>query len=199
VSADAVSAAHTAFGDHFVTSDSELIQNRAPYDVIYHVGTIGCVADPIGFTNDLLNLLKPGGSLLFNAPNIESCYLLGQLWIDAAPPPDVVTLFPPDFWSQRFSIPADVTEHVELCRPDRSFSIGLRRMLARRWHRPQPMPLEDSLDDFKTSRRENGKRPSRSWKGFERIALAVARRTCMISLAPSFPSPFGLFVTMIKK
>ena len=98
VSLDAIAGAKGAFGDYFISADSAAIQDRAPYDVIYHVGTIGCVGDPLGLTRNLLKMLKPGGVLLFNAPNADSCWLRNHLWIDAAPPPDVVTLFRPGFW-----------------------------------------------------------------------------------------------------
>ena len=94
VSVSAIESACSAFGDHFVLEGDPAIEAGAPYDVIYHVGTIGCVADPLGLTARLLSLLKPGGRLLFNAPNLESCWFEEQLWIDAAPPPDLVSIFP---------------------------------------------------------------------------------------------------------
>lgn len=46
----AVEAASAAFGNRFVQAEDPLIAARAPYDLIFHVGTIGCVADPIGLT-----------------------------------------------------------------------------------------------------------------------------------------------------
>ena len=48
------------------------IRAEAPYDFIYHVGMIGCVSDPVKLTRELLALLKPGGILLFNAPNFRN-------------------------------------------------------------------------------------------------------------------------------
>src|SRR5262249_35916678 len=71
VSANAVAAASAAFGAYFVLVEDPLIDAQAPYDVVFHVGTIGCVADPIGMTKRLLDLIKPGGRLLFNAPNCD--------------------------------------------------------------------------------------------------------------------------------
>ena len=82
VSQKAVAAARAAFGDHFVLAGDPSIGARAPYDVIFHVGTIGCVADPVGMTRQWLDLLKPGGRLLFNAPNRDGCTLRGQLWFE---------------------------------------------------------------------------------------------------------------------
>src|SRR2546430_6241627 len=113
ISSDAIVGATEAFGNHFISADSRAIEDLAPYDAIYHVGTVGCVADPLSFTRNLLRMLKPDGQLLFNAPNADSCWLRGQLWIDAAPPPDLATLFRPGFWQAQFSSVADVAEEAE--------------------------------------------------------------------------------------
>src|SRR5207249_863618 len=69
VAAEAVESARAAFGDHFAMAGSSAIDAGGPYDVIYHVGMIGCVGDPVGLTRQLLAKLKPGGRLVFNAPN----------------------------------------------------------------------------------------------------------------------------------
>src|SRR5437868_1308534 len=50
ISSEAIAGARAAFGNHFALWDSTLSQERAPYDIIYHVGTVGCVADPLGLT-----------------------------------------------------------------------------------------------------------------------------------------------------
>src|SRR5439155_19989129 len=69
ISQQAVAAASAAFGAHFLEVGEPRVNVQAPYDVIFHVGTIGCVADPLGMTMQFLDLLRPGGRLLFNAPN----------------------------------------------------------------------------------------------------------------------------------
>jgi hypothetical protein len=97
VSREAARRANETFGQHFHHIDSPEIAGNAPYDLIYHVGTIGCVPDPVGLTKNLLGMLALGGLLAFNAPLLEACYLKGQLWIDESNPPDLVTLFPADF------------------------------------------------------------------------------------------------------
>ena len=199
VSAEAVNAARAAFGNFFETSNSASISQRGPYDVIYHAGMIGCVADPVGMTNRLFDLLKPGGQLLFNAPNVEACALNAQLWIDASPPPDVVTLFRPGFWSDRFSGRAKVLEEIEMSSPEHSFVIGLRKLAGRRWHKPTPIPLEQSANDFKTTRVENSNLMDRAWNTFERGMARIARRAGALKLVPPQPTPFGLFVRMTKQ
>jgi SAM-dependent methyltransferase len=135
VSASVIDSAKADFGPYFFEATSPAIADRSPYDVIYHIGTIGCVADPIGLTCSLLRMLKPGGKLLFNAPNVNACWLKGQLWLDFAPPPDVVTLYMPGFWSRFFSIEAYVFEEIENCPPEYSLHVGLRKLI-RRWRPP---------------------------------------------------------------
>jgi len=112
VSRTAIDAARKSFGDHFVLPDDPRIAAGAPYDAIYHVGTIGCVDDPIGLTNQWLSMLRPGGLLVFNAPNRQVCDLLGSKWVFGTVPPDLVTLFTPDFWKTRFADQADAEVSV---------------------------------------------------------------------------------------
>jgi SAM-dependent methyltransferase len=199
VSVVAISGARTAFGDHFFSADSPVIQNGAPYEAIYHVGTIGCVSDPLRLTRELLRLLKPGGQLLFNAPNAEACWLRGQLWLDAAPPPDLVTLFRRGFWHKYFDETADVTEEVEMCSPDQAFNIGLRKVLGGGWQNPKPVPLDASADSYQHGRSENHHGQNRLWHLVERGSMKIGRATYAYHLAPKKPAPFGLFVKMIKQ
>jgi SAM-dependent methyltransferase len=199
VSPDAIAGAREAFGDHFISADSTAIQDRAPYDAIYHIGTIGCVGDPLSFTSHLLRMLKPGGQLFFNAPNADSCWLRGQLWIDAAPPPDVVTLFRPGFWRKHFSTVADVVEEVEMCPPDEAFRIELRKIFGRHWSRPVPLPLNASVNDYREGRAGTPGWSDKFWRLFERGALKISRMSGLLRSTTSQPSPFGLFVEMTKK
>ncbi len=199
VSPEAISGARAAFGDHFFSADSTAIQDGAPYDAIYHVGTIGCVSDPLRLTRDLLKLLKPGGHLLFNAPNADACWFRGQLWIDAAPPPDLVTLFRRGFWHMHFAETADVTEEVEMCPADQAFEIRVRSVLGRRWQSPKPLPLDASADAYQHGRPENHNGQNRVWHLFESGSLKIGRAVHLSHLAPKQPAPFGLFVRMTKK
>lgn len=199
VSVEAILGARAAFGDHFFSADSTAIQDRAPYDAIYHVGTIGCVSDPLCLTRDLLKLLKPGGQLLFNAPNADSCWLRGQLWIDAAPPPDVVTLFRRGFWRKHFSTVADVAEDVEMCPPDQALEIGLRNVFGWRWQGPKPLALDASAEVYHRGRHENHNGTNGLWHLFERGGLKIGRAIHLSHLVPKRPAPFGLFVKMTKK
>lgn len=195
VSPTAISAAAAAFGDHFRLAGDPVIEARAPYDAIFHVGTIGCVADPVGMTRQLLGLLKPGGRLLFNAPNRESLALRGQLWVEGAPPPDLVTMFRPGFWRTVFDDVADVSEQVEIGAPMQNLLIGLRNLAGRCWRPPVPIPLEQSAHP---PDRASGA-TERFWRVFERAMRRVAPRIGLLRFAPNYPAEYGLLVRMIRR
>lgn len=121
VSETAVAAATKNFGDHF---SSPILVDTFPdgyFDFIYHVGTIGCVDDPVGFVKRQIRLLRSGGTLLFNAPNLDACHMLGLDWLIGTTPPDLVTLFPSKFWSYQFSNVANVSVSVSYDSPLISF------------------------------------------------------------------------------
>ena len=197
IAKSAVESATANFGEYFrLISDPTIVQ-RAPYDVIYHIGTIGCVPDPVGLTRFLLSMLKPGGKLLFNAPNVDGCWLRGQLWIDFAPPPDVVTLYKPGFWTRTFSDEASVAEEIEYCEAEESFMIGMRKIM-RRWKQPRRQAIEASLQHYK-----NGPQYARSvfdrvFERLGRIAASAARGTGLISYVPLQPTPYGYYLTLTK-
>ena len=188
----AVAAACAAFGDHFMTAESPAVAARGPYDVIYHVGLIGCVADPLSLTRQLLSWLKPGGRLFFNAPNRDAMYLRGQLWIDSAPPPDLVTIFPRGFWSRHLSTEANVTESIELVSPMAAVAIGLRSLARRRWTPPVPQALSAG-DAFQV---QTGFQHSAAWRFLEAVVTKAAAVTGASRLAPVRASEFGLLVEM---
>jgi len=189
VSPSALAAARAAFGDHFLAAGDPRIAAQAPYDVIYHVGTIGCLADPVGMTRDLLRLLKPGGRLLFNAPNRDSLLWPGQLWIDSAPPPDLVTLFAPGFWRNALGGAATVRERIEYYPAAQSVQRTLQRLL-RRWRAPHPMPLGGSTTPDHLAEKFADR--------LERWAARVAAAAGLDRLLPPRPTEFGLFVEMTR-
>lgn len=142
VSADAIAAAREAFGDHFVAVDSPRIEAGAPYDAIYHVGLIGCVADPLALTRRLLTLLQPGGRLFFNAPNRDALFQRGQLWFDSAPPPELITLFPGGFFTRHCGDLAQVVETITASSPRESAVKTLTRWFGPAWHAPVAQPVQ---------------------------------------------------------
>lgn len=121
VSETALAAARTNFGDHFHPESMADTFPDGYFDLIYHVGTIGCVNDPIGFIKNQIRLLRRGGTLLFNAPNLDACHPLGLEWLTGTTPPDLVTLFPSGFWMRQFSNLADVSVEITYDSPLISF------------------------------------------------------------------------------
>jgi SAM-dependent methyltransferase len=189
VSGDAVQAARASFGDFFAVAGTPEASSGAPFDLIYHVGLIGCVADPLAMTRDLLAMLKPGGKLCFNAPNKGALRFPNQLWLDSAPPPDLVTLFPPGFWRAQCSAFAEVEESVELIDARASLAIGAQRSLGVEWQAPAPQP--PSVRGYAWTQ------PGHGWRRW--LARAVAKAAAIsgaTSLAAPRPSEFGLFVSM---
>lgn len=87
ISESAINYAKSAFGPFY-----NLQPKKKQYDIVIHLGLIGCVDDPKEFFSDYLDLLKPNGEMFFNAPNVESPKQLGELWV-STPPPDLIYLF----------------------------------------------------------------------------------------------------------
>lgn len=143
-------------------------------------------------------MLKPGGKLLFNAPNALACWLKGQLWIDFAPPPDVVTLYEPGFWTRFFSDEAFVTEEIENCPADYSLRIWLRKYMYR-WRPPRTRSLNDGVGYYRDGPpQEPGALPSLR-SAIEKGVLKIGFKLGAMSLVPSQAAPFGLYVTLTKK
>jgi SAM-dependent methyltransferase len=193
ISAEAIKAARANFGEHFALSDPPSLAGHGPYDAIYHVGTIGCVSDPVGLTRLLLKMLKPGGKLLFNAPNRAACWSREQLWFESAPPPDVVTLFPVGFWRKQFSGQARTDEQVEMRQADESLAIGLRRTFGRKWCKPVPLAMHESCKSFLPLPRFGDE----AWRLFERAVIKMGRLSGLTRMASLQPTEYGLFVKMI--
>jgi len=191
VASDAVNAAREAFGDHFVVDDSPRIAGDGPYDAIYHVGLIGCVSDPLGLTRRLLNLLKPHGVLFFNAPNREAMNRRGQLWLDSAPPPEVITLFRPGFWRSHAAAGVRVSETAELTSPSESTVKTLQRRFGATWRQPIARELEAPA-----AHRWTQPTPGPAWRTLEAVAAKVSHLTGL--RIGSWPDEFGLFVEMSK-
>jgi len=186
----AVAAASDAFGDHFVTDDSRRIAAAAPFDAIWHVGVIGCVPDPLGLTVRLLSLLKPGGTLFFNAPNRDALHQRRQLWLDSAPPPEVITLFPHGFWRNRIA-GAAVSEVSEMVSAAESTVKTLRRWFGPQWRRPSPHSRAAEV-----GYRWEQPSPSLAWRSIDAVAAKLSA-VSGIGLG-SWPEEFGLYVAITK-
>ena len=188
-SATAVQAARAAFGDHFSTPEAPDAYAGGPFEIIYHVGLIGCVADPIAMTRSLLARLTPGGTLLFNAPNLDALRLRGQLWMHSAPPPDLVTLFPPGFWRRQLSAVAEVDETIERLNANDSLAQAARELVRVPWQSPAPKPM--------SARALVWQQPAGGLRDVvARVLTRAARSTGLAGLVTRRPAEFGLFVSM---
>ena len=139
IAPSAVAAARERFGDHFVEPGDPRLEAEGPFGAAFHLGTVGCVAQPFAFTLELLGRLRPGGLLLFNAPNAEACRGDGRLWVLGTPPPDLVTLFSADTWREAFPRHAR-SRGVEVEVEVRERPASGRENLYRRWRRGDPPP-----------------------------------------------------------
>ena len=192
VSEEAIAGATQAFGDHFAVAESPRMASNAPFDLIYHVGMIGCVSDPIGVTRKLLSMLRPGGRLIFNAPNRAALHQPGQLWFDSAPPPDLVTLFPEGFWARRFAAEATVQETVETLPADRSAMIAIRNWFGRKWTPPTPRPMAGRAQVW-------GREESTVWRLMDRVITLLLKGGTKVPPLQLRPTEFGLFVQMTAR
>ena len=132
---------------------------------------------------------------MLNAPNRDACIEIGQLWVENAPPPDLVTLFRPGFWTRQLGDIADVVEQVQPASARRNLQIGLRKVMRRNWRVPQIVALSES-----------GLGAVRSFSPVERLkdrlehaALRVAAATGLESLVPAQPAEFGLHIAATKR
>jgi SAM-dependent methyltransferase len=182
LSPSAIANAVENFGDVFVTAKSDEALKRAPYDLIYHVGTIGCVEDPLEFTRTHFNLLRSGGLLVFNCPNVRFCEELGLDWMRSCSPPDLVSLFCRGVWEREFGSDA-IVEVAEIRKemPKYNLASYLGALIPK-----------DYL--FKTS-------PLRWRSVIRRISNRIAPRLAKVSMwfgRAELPTEYGLHVRIRK-
>lgn len=183
VSETARVAACANFGDYFYPESKVATFPEGYFDFIYHVGTVGCVDDPIGFIKKQIRLLRPGGTLLFNAPNLDACLPLNLEWLTNTTPPDLVTLFPSEFWESMLSGLADLSVHVAFDSPLTSFR---RRRRAHRGISSEGMSLYNA--GTKLSHSSPAKRI------VHRVAYAIDRLLPPVGVFTPLPKEFGVYV-----
>jgi len=191
-SPSAVRWAKEAFGDHFAPSGSRRAESAALYDLVYHVGTIGCVESPLEMTEDLLRLVRRGGQLLFNAPNVDECQRSGRIWIAGSQPPDLVTLFSASLWEERFSTLAQVEVAVRRASPGEAAAVLTERLTQKGRRRAGRFLFRDGEEASSAGER----------KGVGLVAGAVASVAAtayraLPSLRP--PARHGIHVRMVRK
>lgn len=196
ISASAVAAASAAFGERFMAFDAERLAGMAPFDAIYHVGTIGCVDDPGGLTRTLLGWLKPDGILVFNAPDVQACRESGGIWLRGTTPPDLVTLFDAQFWRTRFNDLA-VTSIEKLALPGYvNFALTVRRLAGRATKQP-PRGRLFSADSAPVTTR--GQAKDGITTALKKAMVAGLNSRLLSWLWPKHTAEFGLYVIMRRR
>ena len=125
ISDTAVDFARKIFGPFFNIRPQEM-----KYDIIFHLGLIGCVDSPKEFLLSYLRMMNPGGVMIFNAPNVEAVTQIGELWVDT-PPPNVIYLFK----ESSFRKMLEKNYHVEISKI-KSKSQIVRKSISKLLHRP---------------------------------------------------------------
>lgn len=151
ISPVAIDSAKDRFGPRFELFDEQAIIAAGPYDAIYHVGTVGCVPSPLMMTEFLLKQLRPGGLLIFNAPNLNALRSKNLLWTPTSVPPDTTTIFDPGVWEWRFSGLAKVrvTEERESLREHLKKWLGMIKVEQKFTGSPAGrLPLLPPIADF---------------------------------------------------
>jgi SAM-dependent methyltransferase len=192
ISPTAIDKARSYFGDCFAVLDDRFLSQVNTFDVVCHLGTIGCVDDPVAFTRNALNLLKAGGRLLFNAPDVRSVKEMGALWNNATPPPDLVTLFEERFWVERVGDVADVSISYEPYSHHGNARKHLNRIVGRPYLEMKPELFHGSRDG------ERDTRPFFS-KALDRLMVEFFSHLSRLGLIPRLRDEFGMFVTLTKK
>ncbi|MEO2018004.1 MAG: class I SAM-dependent methyltransferase [Fuerstiella sp.] len=199
VSPTAVDAARDHFGQrHFALADDVELQELEKFDVIYHVGTIGCIAEPFNMTRQLLRLLKPGGVLLFNAPNREACIRKKQLWVEGTHPPDLVSLFTPDVWESQFQSVARTQVQVDYLKGWHAIRQLVSALVTGPWHwEPRKKLVVGDRPANSVVRHQRGTAPGRLLHRGVKVAWrhTVGRLSNLIC-KDVVPAEFGIYVQM---
>ncbi len=98
ISKTAIDLANKLFGKKFYTSLSEVPFEE--YDFIFHMGTIGCVKNPIEFNESLITKIKKGGKFFFNYPSLDFLEDTNSLWFFSTTAPDLNIAYKYGFWTQ---------------------------------------------------------------------------------------------------
>lgn len=190
IAPSAVEAARRRFGPHFETTPLESLPHDS-FDVVFHTGVVGCVADPLPFVANQIRLLRPGGLLVFNAPDATWCSATGLAWTLDTPPPDLVTLFGPRVFDRFANEQIRVGTRQLVGSATRDLRIAALRRLGRL---RLPDRAGSMLANPATSAQPRG-RPATT-----RLVRAAASRVLGLDPIrrhlPAIPLPYGLIITI---
>jgi len=192
ISHTAIENARTLFGPYFVHMEDDSLKQKESFDSIYHVGTIGCVEDPLAFTQMLLDLLKPGGRLLFNAPDVKAVLEMNAIWTNLTPPPDLITLFAENFWSERFG---------SVCKVSVTYNPYFHYRNALKHHdRLLNIPYMCAPSSlFMGTQTETNKLKPQAPKKRNLVVLGLCYIFSLLGIVQHYKDDFGMFVILTKK
>jgi len=203
VSRTAVEMAKSSFGPHYYVPEELPSLDERQYDAIYFVGTIGCVDDPLEFVTQALVKLRPGGILLFNAPNVEACEKFDDIWLSGTMPPDLVNLFDRKIWGRYFGGCAEVTAKIETERPEKVFKKIVRKMFSGTSVPKAKVNLyTDGLAGGENERKEGTTDVVRLRYArglLSRVYHRLLDNVLALPLGDRYPSEFGQYIIMRKK
>jgi len=192
ISPTVIQKATSLFGPFFVSMDDGVLNQQEAFDTIFSVGTIGCVEKPLQFTQRLLNLLKPGGRLLYNVPNATAVRQMGFLWTTLTPPPDLITMFEENFWENFFgnSVTVDISY-----RPYSHAHNAVRHL------QNVKKTVFADMEDKHLFQFETGNDPQKSNLSgkIRKPLLALLFGLSFLGLIKRYKTDFGMFVTLTKK
>jgi SAM-dependent methyltransferase len=185
ISETALRYANSSFGSFYSLSPM-----RESYDLIFHLGLIGCVDHPKRFLSESLRRLNSRGEMIFNAPNVKSPEQFGELWA-STPPPDLVCLF----HEKSFSIMLDQRFGAEVRKVyPKSEIIGknLKGIFGKKYtNYPHP---------FKQDRDQRDQRILMVIKkGLKRVIWSLFGILVDLHLFKKYESEYGLIVTIHRR
>lgn len=179
VSKTAIEYAQKTFGPYY-----SLQPKNKQYDLIIHLGLIGCVNDPKKFILHYLDLLKTNGIMFFNSPNVESPRQLGELWA-STPPPDLIYLFSEKSFKYIVNDSFDVS-YIKLSTKDEVVAKNIRKILNRQFNDYPRIFRAQFYNDRSIVK-----------KIFSKIAILNAN--IAYPLLKKYDNEFGLFIMIRKK
>jgi 2-polyprenyl-3-methyl-5-hydroxy-6-metoxy-1,4-benzoquinol methylase len=185
ISKSAINYARNNFGSFYHENPS-----KEQYDVIYHLGLIGCVDNPRQFLSYYLSLLKPDGIMFFNAPNVESPKKKGNLWVSTLPP-DLIYLFN----EASFQHMLGNSYHVTCIKRHKTKGSLISRLTKSKVKNTDSI---SSIFSPRTQHMKNSKK--KSMKGIiNRVLVKADQSLLSLPLFKKYDSEYGLFFTITKR
>ena len=183
ISESSIEYARSTFGPFYFIE-----HNKEHYDLIFHLGLIGCVDNPKSFLSNYLKLLKPNGVMFFNSPNIKSLKQRDRLWA-STPPPDLIYIFSEKSFHHMVNSSYDVKcikKHVQ------SSGSILNQIKKIRGIRPNRYPRV-----FQNSYSKNQKQNmSTIKKNIKKYITSAYKFTSKLPINRKYDSEYGLFFTI---